>query len=81
MLRLSTVNVVMPIGGANPVAFSDWLKAQLGEHPSVAQHRLGHASSRMTLDLYTMVSETMDRHAADLLEDHFNGDLEPRVRV
>jgi integrase len=50
-----------------------WLAA-LGEHPSVVQHRLGHTSSRMTLEIYTQVSTAMDQHAAELLDGAFDWD-------
>lgn len=53
-----------------------WL-GSLGEHPSVIQHRLGHASSRITLELYQQVSATMDQQAARLIE----ADLQDRADV
>lgn len=56
-----------------------WLAA-LGEHPSVVQHRLGHTTSRITLDIYTQVSEGMDRHASGLLDGWLDGDDELDVR-
>jgi integrase len=35
----------------------------------VAQQRLGHASARLTLDLYASVEETMETDAAAVLGD------------
>ena len=42
-----------------------------GEHPRVIQHRLGHATARLSLELYAHVSEDADRTAAAHLEDLF----------
>lgn len=55
-----------------------------GEHPRVIQHRLGHATTRLSLELYAHVSEAADRAAAAHLEALFSpqpdgldtGDLE-----
>jgi integrase len=43
-----------------------------GEHPRVIQHRLGHSTARLSLELYAHVSEDADRTAAAHLEDLFN---------
>ena len=39
-----------------------------GEHPRVIQHRLGHSTARLSLELYAHVSEAADRDAAAHLE-------------
>jgi integrase len=39
-----------------------------GEHPKQVQERLGHSSIAVTLDLYSHVTENMQRQAADRLE-------------
>ena len=36
----------------------------MGEHPRVVQHRLGHSTSRLSMELYAHVSEDADRNAA-----------------
>ena len=40
-------------------------------HPRVMQSRAGHASSKLTLELYAHVTEGADRDAADALENRF----------
>lgn len=42
-------------------AATDWLKHDM--HPKVASERLGHASVAITLDLYSHVTQTMQRDA------------------
>ncbi len=42
-----------------------------GEHPKVAQERLGHASITTTLDLYSHVTRTMQQDAAGRLDAVF----------
>ena len=42
-----------------------------GVHPKVAQERLGHSSITTTLDLYSHVSETMQKDAAAKLDTAF----------
>lgn len=42
-----------------------------GEHPRVIQHRLGHSTARLSLELYAHVSEAADREAASHLESLF----------
>jgi integrase len=44
-----------------------------GVHPKVASEMLGHASVGITLDLYSHVSETMQRGAAATLDDILRG--------
>lgn len=48
-----------------------------GEHPRVIQHRLGHSTARLSLELYAHVSEDADRAAAAHLESLFSDG--PRV--
>jgi len=47
-----------------------------GLHPKVVQERLGHASITLTLDTYSHVAPSMDRDAADAMDDL----LRPRRR-
>jgi hypothetical protein len=44
-----------------------------GEHPRVIQHRLGHSTARLSLELYAHVSEAADRDAATHLDTLFTG--------
>ena len=39
-----------------------------GVHPKIANEMLGHATIAITLDLYSHVTETMQRDAADTLD-------------
>ena len=41
----------------------------VGENPKVVAERLGHASIRMTLDVYSHVLPTMQQQASDRLEE------------
>ncbi|MDP9497889.1 MAG: tyrosine-type recombinase/integrase, partial [Actinomycetota bacterium] len=43
------------------------LALEAGVHPKVVSERLGHASIGITLNLYSHVTEGMDRGAADLV--------------
>jgi len=45
-------------------------------HPRVMQSRAGHASSKLTLELYAHMTDGADRDAADALEHRFR----PTVR-
>lgn len=47
------------------------LMVDVGEHPRVIQHRIGHATARMSLERYAHVSEAADRAAAAHLEAMF----------
>lgn len=47
------------------------LMVDAGLHPRVIQHRLGHASSRLSMELYAHVSDDADSRAADLIEGGF----------
>ena len=42
-------------------AATDWLRGSM--HPKVASERLGHASTAITMDLYSHMSETLQRDA------------------
>lgn len=44
-----------------------------GVHPKVAQERLGHASIRMTMDVYSHVVERLNDDAADKINAVFGG--------
>jgi integrase len=48
------------------------LALEAGVHPKVVSERLGHANIGITLDLYSHVSEGMDRGAADLVAGLFS---------
>jgi len=48
------------------------LALQAGVHPKVVSERLGHANIGITLDLYSHVTEGMDRGAADLVAGLFS---------
>ena len=50
----------------------DWLEF-CGEnvHPRVMQSRAGHASSKLTMELYAHVTDTADRDAANALDARF----------
>jgi integrase len=39
-----------------------------GTHPKIVQERLGHADISMTLDRYSHVTPSMQREAADALD-------------
>jgi integrase len=44
---------------------------ELGVHPRVMQGRAGHATAKLTMELYAHVSDSADRQAADALDRHF----------
>ncbi|MDQ6728238.1 MAG: tyrosine-type recombinase/integrase [Actinomycetota bacterium] len=44
-----------------------------GEHPRVIQHRLGHATARLSMELYAHVPEATDRDVASHLDARFTG--------
>jgi integrase len=50
-----------------------WATLALGAgiHPKVVQERLGHSSIAMTMDLYSHVTEGMDRDAAETVAQLF----------
>ncbi len=43
-----------------------------GVHPKVVQERLGHSTIAMTMDIYSHVLPSMQREAADKIDDMFN---------
>ncbi|HET7522851.1 MAG TPA: tyrosine-type recombinase/integrase, partial [Acidimicrobiales bacterium] len=45
------------------------LMVEQGEHPRVIQARLGHATSRLSMELYAHVPEAADRQVAAHLDD------------
>lgn len=47
------------------------LMVEAGEHPRVIQHRLGHATARLSMELYAHVPEAADREAANHLDARF----------
>jgi integrase len=67
--------VVASVG--EPMRFHDLrhshaaLLIKQGEHPRLIQERLGHASSRTTLDLYGHVFDGLDESAADRLDETY----------
>src|SRR5205823_14479086 len=44
------------------------LLLKAGVHPKVVQERLGHASSKVTMDIYSHVTPSMSREAAAILD-------------
>lgn len=48
------------------------LMVDSNEHPRVVQHRLGHATARLSMELYAHVSEAADKEAAAHLETLFS---------
>ena len=60
-----------------PIRFHDLrhtaatLMLSRGVHPKVASEMLGHATVAVTLDLYSHVTETMQRSAAEALNGVF----------
>lgn len=46
---------------------------EAGEHPRVIQHRLGHATARLSMELYAHVPTASDRSVAIRLDEHFLG--------
>ena len=48
------------------------LALEAGIHPKVVSERLGHANTSITLNLYSHVSQTMQRQAADVVEAMVN---------
>ena len=50
-------------------------------HPKVAQERSGHSTSTTTLDLYSLVTKTMQTDAAARLDAAFGAAIKPVVRL
>jgi integrase len=46
---------------------------ELGVHPKIAQERLGHSSSRITMDRYSHALPTMQQSAVDAIDARFGG--------
>ncbi|MGH9541459.1 MAG: hypothetical protein ACRD2H_06215 [Terriglobales bacterium] len=44
---------------------------EIGVHPRVMQGRAGHATSKLTMELYAHVPESADRQAAESLDRHY----------
>ncbi len=45
----------------------------LGVHPKLVQETLGHSQISITLDLYSHVTPTLGRNAADLVDQALRG--------
>lgn len=49
------------------------LLLELGEHPKIVQERLGHSTISTTMNIYSHVTQTMQRSAIDRLTAHIEG--------
>ena len=47
---------------------------EIGVHPRVMQGRAGHATSKLTMELYAHVPESVDRRAAEAFDRHYRQD-------
>lgn len=54
---------------------------ELGVHPRVMQGRAGHATARMTMELYAHVPEEADRRTAEALDLHYRGQEPSQTRA
>jgi len=63
------LNQALTFHGLRHVATS--LMVGAGEHPRVIQARLGHATARLSMELYAHVPDAADRRAAEHLDDQF----------
>lgn len=54
---------------------------EAGEHPRVIQHRLGHATARLSMELYAHVPEPADRDVAARLQDRFSAEIREPTRL
>ena len=61
------IDVSLTFHGLRHVAAT--LMVEQGEHPRVIQARLGHATSRLSMELYAHVPEAADRQVATHLDD------------
>lgn len=68
-LERAGLDPLMTFHGLRHVAMSALVDANV--HPRVMQSRAGHASSRLTMELYAHVAADTDRDAADALDDLF----------
>ncbi len=59
--------------GLRHVAMSTLIDEKV--HPRVMQSRAGHASSKLTMELYAHVTDKADRYAANALDDRFRAAL------
>ena len=55
------------------------LMVEAGEHPRVIQQRLGHATARLSMELYAHVPEAADREVAARLDTRFGMETEGRA--
>jgi integrase len=51
-----------------------------GIHPKIAQERLGHSTITTTLDLYSHVTDTMQKDAAEKLATAFRSAIKARAQ-
>lgn len=49
------------------------LLLELGEHPKVVQEHLGHSTITTTMNIYSHVTPTMQKAAADRFAAHLGG--------
>jgi integrase len=49
------------------------LALQAGIHPKVVSERLGHSTIAITLDIYSQVTPTLQREAADVVANAIFG--------
>jgi integrase len=69
-VRRAGLDAALTFHGLRHVAAS--LMVQAGEHPRVIQQRLGHATSRLSMELYAHVPEAADREVAAHLDAQFS---------
>ena len=63
------LDAALTFHGLRHVAAS--LMVEMGEHPRVIQARLGHATARLSMELYAHVPDAADRDVAAHLEHHW----------
>lgn len=68
-VRAAGLDPVLTFHGLRHVATS--LMVASGEHPRVIQQRLGHATAKLSMELYAHVPEAADRDAATRLDAEF----------
>ena len=69
-VRRSGLDPTLTFHGLRHVAAS--LMVEHGEHPRVIQGRLGHATARLSMELYAHVPEAADRDVASHLDARWN---------